>query len=104
MTELTPPDFDALLTTDTAFVIKYWAPWCDACTEIDPLINSVAASAATPFYSVDIEQYPEIKMKARIKSIPLLLFYKNGHARSVLIGNNITEEKITQRLRMLGEV
>jgi len=100
MTELTPSEFDTLVTTNDMFVIKFWAGWCESCMEADPIIESVASTTEIPFYSVNVDLYPEIKHSARIKAIPAVLFYKERRVRSFLFGN-ITEDKIKQRLLML---
>ena len=99
MKKLTTEQFDEAIKQPYV-VVKYGAEWCSACVEVQPKIDEVANSTEVPFYSVDIDESPELKERARIKAIPMTVFYRDGRASQFIYGDT-TVENIKNKLRML---
>jgi len=64
-------------------VTDYWAPWCGPCTMLMPTIEKLAEEYNVPdsevqIKKVNVDEDSEIAAKFGIRSIPTLVFEKNG--------------------------
>jgi thioredoxin-like negative regulator of GroEL len=100
MQNLTTETFAELVGNQPHAVVKFWAPWCGNCKDNDPFVEAVAATSDIPFYAVNIDEEPKLKLQARLKVIPALVFYRNGRMNQFIIGLT-TEEMIQKKLKML---
>ena len=100
MNELTNEVLEQKLQSGEAFVVDYYADWCQACNEMMPLVNEIATEQSVPFYKVNIDNQPDLKEKARIKAIPMLMMYKGGRVREFIYGK-AEKETIEKKLNML---
>jgi thioredoxin 1 len=58
-------------------VVDFYADWCRPCTLMGNVINQVAAQfPSVTFLKVDVDQFESLS--ANIRSLPTLIFYKNG--------------------------
>lgn len=102
MQELTTELMDEKLQSGEPFVVDYYADWCEACIEMLPLVSEIAEENPTiNFYKVNVDDNPELKERARIKAIPMIMMYKEGRAKEFLYGIN-EKEKIEKKLRRIG--
>lgn len=80
----------------TLFVIDFWAEWCGPCKMLAPLLDKIANKYTTvKFFSVDVEKTLHITEEFKIKSIPTLLFIKDGIEVDNMMGLN-PEQKIVK--------
>ena len=75
-------------------VIDFWATWCGPCMALAPVVESLATEfegrAIIGKYNVDEES--EFGAENRIRSIPTILFYKNGAITPIrLVGSQSVE-------------
>jgi len=64
-------------------VTDYWAPWCGPCKTLMPTIEKLAEEYNVPdsevqIKKVNVDEDPESADKLGIRSIPTLVFEKNG--------------------------
>lgn len=61
-------------------VVDFWAPWCQPCHQLAPVLESVAARFADEIDTVklNIDQAREIAQRYRIQSIPALKAFHDG--------------------------
>lgn len=61
-------------------VVDFWAPWCQPCHQLAPLLESVAQRFAgdVDVVKLDIDQAPQIAQRYRIQSIPALKAFRDG--------------------------
>jgi len=83
-------------------VVDFWAPWCGPCKQLDPVLSKLAGKYAgrVKFVSLNVD---ENKVKANeyaVRSIPTLLFFKDGSVRNQIIGLQ-SEESIERALESL---
>nr|WED68261.1 thioredoxin [Pectobacterium colocasium] len=80
---------DALLTTsDKPILLDLWAPWCQPCKTLAPLLSTIADNTPDNLTvaKLDVEQYPAFMQRFGVRGIPTLLLFKNGQEISRQIG------------------
>ena len=85
----TDADFDShVLQSDVPVLVDFWAPWCGPCKMIAPALDQLAGEYAgkAKVVKVDVDQNPATAMKFRVRSIPMLLVFKDGQIHGQQIG------------------
>ncbi len=79
---------DDVINSDLPVMVDFWAEWCGPCKMIAPTVHDLAEeySGKLNVAKVDVDSNPDIAMKYGIRSIPALIFFKNGEAVHTIIG------------------
>ncbi len=102
--ELNDSNFEQeVLKSDIPVLVDFWAEWCAPCKVIAPLVDELAQqySGKIKVVKMDVDQNPQSSMNYGIRSIPTLLFFKDGQPVEQLLGavpKNQIEEKLTALL------
>lgn len=68
-------------------VVDFWAPWCNPCKTLGKEIERVnELRPDIKIVKVNVDEHPDLVSKYSIRSIPLLLFIKNGGSPTSSIG------------------
>jgi thioredoxin 1 len=69
-------------------VVDFWAAWCGPCRAIAPVLEQLAADYAgrLKVVKVDVDANQATAMRFNVRSIPTLLFFKNGARVDAVIG------------------
>jgi thioredoxin 1 len=85
--ELTNSNFEATIAEGVTMV-DFWAPWCGPCRMIAPVVEELAEDfeGKATIAKVNTDEEQEIAVKFGIRSIPTILFFKNGEVVDQMIG------------------
>lgn len=98
--------FDAeVLKSDKPVLMDFWAPWCGPCRAISPLMEKLAGEFGDKikFLKCNVDDNPISPGKYGIKSIPTLMFFKDGNIVDQVIGivaKSKLEEMINKTLNL----
>jgi thioredoxin len=84
---VTDTTFDSVVTSEQP-VIDFWAPWCGPCRAIAPALEAIATELGeqVTIGKVNVDEQPALASRFAIRSIPSLLFFKDGELKSQLVG------------------
>jgi thioredoxin 1 len=85
--EVTSANFEDT-TKDGVSMVDFWAPWCGPCRMIAPVIEELAADfeGKAKICKVNTDEEQELAVKFGVRSIPTILFMKNGEVVDTMVG------------------
>jgi thioredoxin 1 len=86
-TELTSANFEATLAEGVS-IVDFWAPWCGPCRMIAPIIEELAEDyeGKANVCKVNTDEEQDIAVKFGIRSIPTIMFFKDGKMVDQVVG------------------
>jgi thioredoxin 1 len=105
---------NTLQVTDATFVseieqssglilVDFWATWCGPCQVVAPLLDQLAGeyTGRARVAKLDVDSNQRTAVRFNVRSIPSILFFKNGQHVDTVIGavpKATLEGKIKQHL------
>ena len=86
---VTDADFESVVEQNTGLtVVDFWATWCAPCRMIAPVLEQLAAEYAgkAKVAKLDVDTNFRTASRFQVRSIPTLLFFKNGKVVDQVIG------------------
>jgi thioredoxin 1 len=87
--QFTDANFEAdVLKSDKLSIVDFWAVWCGPCKAIGPVIEELSTQYAgkVNIGKLDVDSNPDTSMNFGIRSIPTILFFKNGEIVDRVVG------------------
>ena len=77
---ITDVSFKELVTGDKPLVVDFWAEWCGPCRMITPIIDELSHEYESEVVigKMNVDENDEVVGQFGIRSIPTILFFKNG--------------------------
>ena len=87
--DLTEQNLDEALSANQGLVmVDFWAEWCGPCRAIGPLLEELAEASEgrVTLMKVNVDAEPRLAARYNIRSIPTILFVKEGQVVDRVVG------------------
>ena len=86
---LNEDNFDKVVNdSKLPLIIDFWADWCAPCKAIAPILDELAVELNEKLLigKVNLDENQDLAMKYSIRSIPTILFFKDGELKDTKVG------------------
>lgn len=86
---LTDANFDQeVLKSDKPVLVDFWAPWCEPCKMVSPVVTQLADELAEHLTvgKINVDENPKMTQAYQVFSIPSLKIYKGGQVIGEITG------------------
>lgn len=79
---------EKVLKSDKPVLVDFFATWCGPCKRLAPVLDEIATEleGKALVYKVDIDQSPDLAAAMRINSVPTIVLFEDGKAKSQVLG------------------
>lgn len=102
LVEVNDQNFDEVKTSNLPVMMDIGATWCGPCKALAPIVEEIAAEyeGKAMVCKVDADESPAISSEFRVRSVPTVLFIKNGTVVDKSVGL-VAKETLTGKLNAL---
>ena len=79
---------EALVAAEGVMMVDFWAEWCGPCRAVGPVLEDLARTSggSVTLAKVNVDENPGLAARYGIRSIPTILFVKDGKVRDQVVG------------------
>lgn len=90
---------DEVLKSSLPVVVDFWATWCRPCRMMAPILEKIAQDLAgiVKIAKTDVDKNKSIAHNYNIRSIPTLIFFKDGKPMGTHVGF-ISKEQLRTKI------
>lgn len=95
MQEVTDDNFEQeVLKSDKPVLVDFWAPWCQPCLVLGPIIEEVATELGdkVKVVKMNVQDHAKVPGEMGIRSIPTLKVFHNGQETNQMVGSGPKEK------------
>ena len=101
--EITDNNFQDIMNSGQTVMVDFWAEWCGPCKMIGPIVEEMASEydGKAVIGKVNVDFNPGVSAKFGIRSIPTLLFFRDGEVVDKQVGavhKSVLTEKLDAHL------
>ena len=69
-------------------LVDFWAPWCEPCKQLTPILEKVvnAAAGKVKLVKINIDEHPQVATQLGVKSIPAVFAFQKGQPADGFMG------------------
>ncbi len=77
-----------VLRSELPVIVDFWAPWCQPCRQVSPIIEQIAAMRTSSYkvVKVNIDDEPTLAQTFSVESIPMIGLFRNGQLERSVLG------------------
>ena len=77
-----------VLQADVPVIVDFWAPWCQPCRQVSPIVEQIAAmrEGAYKVVKVNIDEEPQLAQTFEVQSIPMIGLFRDGKLERSALG------------------
>ena len=87
--ELKDADFEQeVLNASVPVLVDFWAPWCEPCKSMTPLIQEIAEEfeGKVKIAKVNVDDNKKFATQYKVRGIPNFILFSGGEIKEQLVG------------------
>lgn len=101
---LNESNFQSEISNSTVpVIVDFWAEWCGPCRMLSPILDQLATekAGAVKVAKVNVDENEKLAQQFGVRSIPMLLFIKDGEVKETSLGVQ-SKDALIRKLEALG--
>ena len=85
-----------VLKSDVAVLVDFWAPWCNPCKLIGPIIDELAGEydGKVKIAKINVDDNQSLASQYGIRGIPTVMIFKDGEVAASFVGVRPKEDLV----------